>query len=119
MEFRSRQRGSGMGIDMTPMIDCVFQLLIFFLLSSSFLTPALNLKLPRGQADQSSPTLPIVISVDAQDQILVNQQPVAKEQFRARLTEMFVQHDKREVLLRAHKGLAYEKVFEVMQSIQR
>jgi len=28
-------------IDMTPMIDCVFQLLIFFMLSSSFQTPML------------------------------------------------------------------------------
>jgi biopolymer transport protein ExbD len=37
MRFRSRNRGANKRqIDMTPMIDCVFQLLLFFLVASHF-----------------------------------------------------------------------------------
>lgn len=118
MDFRTRKRGQA-GFDMTPMVDCVFQLLIFFLLSSSFLTPALNLKLPRAQASQPSPTVPVVVSLDADERVLVNQQVVARSQLHRHLTDLFAKNEKREAVLRAHKGLAYEKIFEVLQTIQR
>lgn len=36
MRFRSSQRSTKRSIDMTPMIDCVFQLLLFFLVASHF-----------------------------------------------------------------------------------
>ena len=119
MEFRTSKRQSGMGIDMTPMIDCVFQLLIFFLLSSSFMTPALNLKLPRARADQPNPAIPITVSLDADQRIHVNKELVAKENLGPLLTAEFVRLDKREAIVRAHKGLAYEKVFDVIKIIQR
>jgi len=36
MRFNTAQRFSKRSIDMTPMIDCVFQLLLFFLVASQF-----------------------------------------------------------------------------------
>lgn len=36
MRFSSRERSTKRSIDMTPMIDCVFQLLLFFLVASQF-----------------------------------------------------------------------------------
>lgn len=36
MRFKSSKAGSKRSIDMTPMIDCVFQLLLFFLVASQF-----------------------------------------------------------------------------------
>jgi biopolymer transport protein ExbD len=38
-------------LDITPLIDCIFQLLIFFLLTASFVTmPNLGVELPRASA---------------------------------------------------------------------
>lgn len=119
MDFRSGKRGSGMGIDMAPMIDCVFQLLVFFLLSSSFLTPALNLKLPRAQGSQPGPAVPIAVSLDAEGRLLVNQEVVAKNKLREHLAALFGRQNQHEVVLRAHKNLAYETVVGVIQTIQR
>lgn len=46
MEVRRRREPAG-GINMTPMIDCVFQLLIFFMVATSFSpTPGIRVKLP-------------------------------------------------------------------------
>lgn len=51
---RSGEEEAATGIDMTPMIDMVFQLLIFFMLTSIIAArPVLDLVLPR--ADQAKP----------------------------------------------------------------
>ena len=40
-------RNTDLHIDMTPIVDCVFLLLIFFMISTSFIeTPGLTIKLP-------------------------------------------------------------------------
>ena len=36
MKFKLKKSGSQRKVDMTPMIDCVFQLLLFFLVASNF-----------------------------------------------------------------------------------
>jgi biopolymer transport protein ExbD len=36
MKFKLKKRGEKRRVDMTPMIDCVFQLLLFFLVASQF-----------------------------------------------------------------------------------
>lgn len=53
MRFRRpRHRKGVIGIDMTPMIDCVFNLLIFFALSFNFgATPGIKVKLPEATAE--------------------------------------------------------------------
>ena len=38
------------GPDLTPMIDVIFQLLIFFLLTSFLIIPAINVALPRSRS---------------------------------------------------------------------
>ena len=43
------------GPDMTPMIDMIFQLLIFFLLTSFFILPAVDVTLPRSRTTETQP----------------------------------------------------------------
>ncbi|MGC6467392.1 MAG: ExbD/TolR family protein [Akkermansiaceae bacterium] len=44
----TRKRRIDAGIDMTPLIDVVFQLLIFLMVSSQFIKPDLRVELPTG-----------------------------------------------------------------------
>ncbi len=47
--FRARRAPAS--LDITPLVDCIFQLLIFFLLTWSFITtPNLGVELPRASA---------------------------------------------------------------------
>ncbi len=43
------------GPDLTPMIDMIFQLLIFFLLTSFLILPAVNVALPRSRSPEATP----------------------------------------------------------------
>lgn len=105
--------------DMTPMIDCVFQLLIFFLLASSFAAPAIVLNLPSAAADGTARDRPLVISVAADRQVAVNGQLVALDQLdqvlrRAALDDSTAAKG---ATLRADKGLDYEFVLGIIAKL--
>lgn len=51
--FREKRKGEEADMDMTPMVDVVFQLLIFFMLTASF-TMQKSLNVPKPQQDESS-----------------------------------------------------------------
>jgi len=70
----TRKRRIDAGIDMTPLIDVVFQLLIFLMVSSQFIKPDHRVELPTGPAtsapiDQEIESLTLVIEAD--DKILI------------------------------------------------
>ncbi|MEM7816851.1 MAG: biopolymer transporter ExbD [Candidatus Aenigmatarchaeota archaeon] len=65
-------------IDIAPLIDVVFQLLIFFMLTSSFIAiPGISVKLPKAVSSEiiNQQTLTIVIS--SEDIIYLKQNPVS------------------------------------------
>ena len=67
MEIRPRQRGRT-ALELTPLIDVVFQLLVFFLLTASFVQPSLRLDLPSGEASDEPDAKPILVEIDASGQ---------------------------------------------------
>ncbi|YCM43398.1 biopolymer transporter ExbD [Verrucomicrobiaceae bacterium 227] len=65
----TRKRRIDAGIDMTPLIDVVFQLLIFLMVSSQFIKPDLRVELPGGPLETATgnpdmETLTLVILAD-------------------------------------------------------
>jgi len=65
----TRTRRINAGIDMTPLIDVVFQLLIFLMVSSQFIKPDLRVELPGGPLETATgnpdmETLSLVILAD-------------------------------------------------------
>ena len=99
---------------MTPMIDIVFQLLIFFMLSSSFLNPTLKLTLPKAvQHDKREPQQ-VVISADKAGNIYVNTQKVPKDALKAQLENRFAKDSKKAVHLRGDSEMPYKFFVEIM-----
>ena len=99
MEF-IRPKKASLSLDMAPLIDVVFQLLIFFMLSSSFLTPALKLTLPKAvEQDERQPER-VVISVDKAGAIYLDTRPVSLERLRPLLEPLVIRNPKRVVHIR-------------------
>ena len=64
-------------IDIAPLIDVVFQLLIFFMLTSSFIfQPGIKLNLPKTVTSEIIKDKNIVISVTAENLIYLNNRPI-------------------------------------------
>jgi biopolymer transport protein ExbD len=109
-----RPRKPSLGLDMTPMIDIVFQLLIFFMLSSSFLNPSLKLTLPKAvQQDKREPEK-IVLSMDKTGGTFINTQKVEKNQLKSQLETRFAGDSKKAVHLRGDAEMPYKLFVEVM-----
>jgi biopolymer transport protein ExbD len=118
MEFH-RRRKIDAGIDMTPMIDTLLQLFVVFLLSMSFIASAVRLDLPQASVRHEAPDTPIVVALDPSGNIFVNNEPVARDLLHVRLSGMLTQGDRREVVLRGHRELSYDKILETLVEIQR
>jgi len=101
-------------IDMAPLIDVVFLLLIFFMLTSSFSLPSLQIKLPtaRGQPD-SIPEV-ILVAVDAQGSITIQGQPVPLPLFEEKLRVISSGQTDKKIHFRGDRGMDYGLFVELM-----
>ena len=68
-------------IDMAPMIDMVFLLLIFFMVASVVVTEKIDIKLPESKSAKVPEDITgrLVLAVDANDQIYIGMAPVTIE----------------------------------------
>lgn len=67
-------------IDLTPLIDCLFMLIIFFVLTMSFSKPVLEVILPQSsEAEAVRSQTDIVVSVKADGSIFLDDAPTTPE----------------------------------------
>lgn len=113
-ELFPRPRRPGLALDLAPLIDVVFQLLVFFMLSSSFLNPALSLTLPKASGEARPDPPPLVVSVDDTGAIYINQEAVADEAFEETLTVRLAEGKNHTVNFRGDRAMAYERFVDLM-----
>lgn len=89
MEFKRRRELKRTKIEIIPMIDTMFFLLVFFMLSSLALTRlnGLPVNLPRASTAPKQATTDLTITVDKNQQIYVNKEPVTAADLGAKLVE--------------------------------
>ncbi|HET8850413.1 MAG TPA: biopolymer transporter ExbD [Marinobacter sp.] len=78
MKFK-RQRSQEVGVDLTPLIDVVFLLLIFFMVSTTFTREShLQVDLPEASGEPATPATAeqIDVVIDAQGQYFLNDRPL-------------------------------------------
>jgi len=101
-------------IDMAPLIDVVFLLLIFFMLTSSFSLPSLQIKLPTAQGQPDSSPEVILVAVDAQGTISIQGQPVPLPLFEEKLSALASGQTDRKIHFRGDRGMDYGLFVELM-----
>jgi biopolymer transport protein ExbD len=116
----AERRQSAVSLSVTPLIDIVFQLLIFFLLTANYLqVRVLDLQLPgeaRGAAAREKPL--IVISLGAGGTIEVGGQPVSYDRLPAKVQLQARGDQEALVLIDAHQDAAVQALVDVMDQIQ-
>ena len=74
---RRGSRGNAAQVDLVPMIDIVFQLILFFLVSTTFaILPGIKLRLPQSTTAEGSSMQGITITVDKNGLIFFNEKEV-------------------------------------------
>lgn len=85
---RRRNLRAGATVDLIPMIDVVFQLILFFLVSTTFaVLPAISVKLPDSSTAEGSSTNAITITVQTNGTMWFNEKKVSMNSLKTMLTD--------------------------------
>ncbi|MEM6572292.1 MAG: biopolymer transporter ExbD [Planctomycetota bacterium] len=117
MEFRRRKRGRS-ALELTPLIDVVFQLLVFFLLTASFVQPSLRLDLPSGEASDEPDSKPIMVEIDAAGTLRVDGDVVPRDGLEDALRAA-LEDDRTAVRLSGDREMAYGMFVEALDAARR
>ncbi len=115
MRFRSRKTPEEPRIEITPLIDVVFQLLIFFLLTTRFITErSVDVDLPTASAEvRSEDSVALILELTEQGETFHQGAPVDNRTVDALLRAQAAQ-SRSKLLLRADRRLALEVVVSLM-----
>lgn len=111
--FRRPKRPSH-SIDMAPLIDVVFLLLVFFMLTSSFTPPSLPLSLPKARATGETPPPAPVVSIDASGVVALNGEVVDPAQLGTVLTPLLEAGAGKTVHFRGDRAVDYGRILDLM-----
>ena len=99
-------------LDIAPMIDMVFLLLIFFMLTSNFvLQPGIRVSLPKAITSEVISSENLVITLTGQDLLFLNDQPITVGDLMPKVRQA-TEEDKT-VLLKADTGASLGRVVEL------
>ena len=78
MKLKTKRERIRSNVDMTPMIDIVFQLILFFLVSTTFATlPGIKLNLPQSHTAEATSLKGITITADSNGALFFNDKEVS------------------------------------------
>lgn len=123
MNFRA-PRNEGIDIVVTPLIDVVLVLLIFYMVSTTFVSESqMELTLPQASAEVPADTPDkIDIAVDRQGNIFVNEQALLNTQIgtiRRALSEASSAGGDPVVIISADAAASYQAVVDVMDAARQ
>lgn len=114
IEFTRRKR-TGSSLNMAPLIDIVFLLLIFFLLTSVFINdPGLDLALPEAKTSDRLEPEEIVVYITKEGELYINVEPVSWEDLETRLQESLASGSKKTLVVKADKDVPFSWFVRVM-----
>jgi len=102
-------------IPLTPLIDIVFLLLIYFLLTTNFLVDeGIKIKLPQAKASAPQTEKEITVYVDRYGRVFLGNQEISIDQLFNRLKEMIGDQKDKLVVIRADRRVILNKAVKVM-----
>ena len=111
-----RRRLKKARIEIIPMIDTIFFLLVFFMISTLSMSQfkGMPVNLPKAASGQQAPAESAAISIDKDDRIFLDKEPVDKAALGERLRQQLGKNAELLVVINADDGVAHGRVVEVM-----
>ncbi len=121
MVFRRRLRPKA-DVDIVPLIDVMFQLVVFFMVSSTFIvTPGISLLLPESSSAEPVAMSKLVVSIISPDEVYVNQDRYALSSLDGGLKAL-TEEDRRSiktVVVEGDSGVSYSLMVSVLDVLRQ
>jgi biopolymer transport protein ExbD len=118
MQFRLKQYIKPV-INITPLVDVLFLLLIFFMVTSSFVEqPNIKLELPSTRHSEVSKIENTVLTIARDGQLFLQDRPVDKETLEKELRRVVLDTGDEVLVLKADKFVSYGVVVDIMDAVK-
>ena len=115
-EARNRDRRAR--VDMSPLIDIVFLLLIFFAVTTTFLEQsAMELELPESSTAEAAASTQIIVEVAASGEIRLQGETLTAEQLEARVGELS-EEERQRITVRADSSIELGLAVRVIDALR-
>ncbi len=106
--------------DMTPLIDCVFLLLIFFMVTTVFLqTKGLEVDMPADSQAEEEKKKDINVAIDQYGKIQIGGQDVAREALQEKLKQAVEEANNDNIIIQADGECVQKDVVYVVDSARQ
>lgn len=106
-------------IDMTPMLDIVFIMLIFFIVTTVFVKPAgIEVTKPDGQTAVQYKNANIFIAITEDGDVWIDRRQISLEAVRANLEKLLLEQPTDVVFIQADTKAKHGLVIEVMDQVK-
>ena len=103
------------GIDMTPLIDVVFLLLIFFMLTFAIQGQGLTISLPQGaETEQKNEEKDLIVKINQDDSIHLNDKHIMIDSLRDTLEELVQSRSNKLVIIDSGPRVKYGLFAQVL-----
>ena len=117
---RATPGGGGDEINLTPMLDVVFILLIFFIVTAQFIKePGVPILRPDVDNQAQAKPLAILIAITENDEVFIDKKEVPMVEVGFTLKELRLDNPRGEVVVQADVNSSAETMVEVMEAINK
>ncbi|MGA1343265.1 MAG: ExbD/TolR family protein [Hyphomonas sp.] len=111
---------TGSEIDLTPMLDVVFILLIFFIVTAQFIKePGVDILRPDVDNKAQAKPLAILIAIDANSDVYIDKKLVAPAEIGFTIKEMRLDNPRGEVVIQTDVNADAGVMVDVMEAINK
>ena len=122
MKISEEDSDSAPQINIVPMIDVIFAILTFFIMATLFLTRSdglpVNLPSAKTSSAQNTKETKITVTIDAQDKIFIDRQPVQIQNLATRVKATMSGKPEALVVINADTTVQHGQVITVMDELR-
>lgn len=107
-------------LNIVPMIDVIFAILTFFIISSIFLTrsESLPVNLPKADSSETQQRTRITVTVEASGDIALNSEAVELEELQSDVRELMDSVQESVIVINADEAVNHGRVIAVMDELR-
>lgn len=116
MDFREK-RSFKIAVNIAPLIDVLFMLLIFFVVTSAFIEqPNIKLELPTAKHSKYGKTEQFALIISRDGRLYLGNEAIERKDLEWKLKEAFAYREDKSLILKADKLVPYGIVIDVMDA---
>jgi biopolymer transport protein ExbD len=120
MRLRDRKAFARPEVMIIPMIDIMFFLLVFFMMSTLYMVniKTVDVNMPKAQTAETQMNVNYLVTLKADGSLWLEDQPIAEDDLLARAKQEYKRNPRFAVVVRADQGMDYGMVIGLLDKLR-